>query len=142
MTIMEPLKIEMQLINDKVKFLGTTETNPALSVPVDYVPPLGDGEGFLGLELLVVSFAGCVSTAIVGILRRMGKTVNGYRMRASGFRRENPLSLESIAFEVELEAPDVSCEALENIIRRAREISPVWLALNPAIGVTWRCAIG
>ena len=138
---MEPLKIDVQLVNDKVKFLGTSETNPSLSVPMDYVPPLGSGEGFLGLELLVLSFAGCVSTAVVGILRRMGKTVNSYRMRVNGFRRENPLSLESIAFEVELESPDTTADALKAIVKRAQEISPVWLALNRDIEVTWRCVI-
>lgn len=138
---MEPLKIDLKLINDKVKFLGTSERNPALSVAMDYVPPLGDGEGFLGLELLVASFAGCVSTAVVGLLRRMGKTVEGYAMRASGFRREAPLSLEKIEFEVDLKSPDTTDEELEAVIRRAQTISPVWLALDPTIGVTWRRSV-
>lgn len=138
---MEPLRVDMRLVNDKVKFCCTSELNPNLSVMMDYVPPLGDGEGFLGLELLVASFAGCVSTAIVGILRRMGKAVGGYGMRAAGFRREAPLALERIEFEVELESADVTDEEMEGVIHRARSISPVWIALNPDIEVTWRYAV-
>jgi putative redox protein len=137
-TTMEPIKIDMQLINDKVKFLGASEANPTLSVPVDYVPPIGSGEGFLGLELLVISFAGCVSTAIVGLLRRMGKAIGGYRMRASGIRQEAPLSLAGIDFVVEIESADLTEDELEGVIRRAQAISPVWIALNRDIEVTWR----
>jgi putative redox protein len=138
---MEPLKIDLELIGGNVKFLGTSERNPTLSVTMDYVPPLGGDEGFLGLELLVASFAGCVSTAVVGLLRRMGKTVGGYAMRTSGFRRESPLSLEKIEFEVDLKSPDVTDDELEAVIRRAQAISPVWLALHPDIAVTWRRSV-
>ena len=134
---MDQIKINMELVNQKVKFIGTSDANPSVSIPVDYVPPLGDEEGFLGLELLVMSFAGCVSTAIVAILRRMGKTVISYQMRATGSKRENPLSLERIDFEVTLESPDIG-DGLPAVIKRAEEISPVWLAIKNNVEETWQ----
>lgn len=134
---MEQVKVSMELVNEKLRFLGTSEDNPSRPVSMDYAPPLGDGEGFLGLELLLISFAGCVSTAIVFILRRMGKTVSGYRMRAAGTRREAPLSLEAIDFEIEVDSPDIGDE-LESAILRAEQLSPVWLAIKGNVRVAWR----
>ena len=51
---MEPITVHVALADEKVKFIGTSAAQPALSVPMDYVPPLGSGEGFLGLELLAI----------------------------------------------------------------------------------------
>jgi len=137
---MEQVKVRMELVNEKLKFLGTSEDKPSLSVPMDYAPPLGDGEGFLGLEMLLLSFAGCVSTTIVFLLRRMGKTVTGYRMNAAGTRREAPLKLEAIDFEIEVVSPDIGDE-VEAAIKRAEQISPVWLAIKGNVGVTWRSKV-
>lgn len=134
---MEQVRVSMELVNEKLRFLGTSEDNPSRTVSMDYAPPLGDGEGFLGLELMLISFAGCVSTAIVFILRRMGKTVSGYRMRAVGTRREAPLSLEAIDFEIEVDSPDIENE-LEAAVLRAEQISPVWLAIKGNVRVAWR----
>lgn len=137
---MEQVKVSMELVNEKLKFLGTSEDNPSRPVSMDYAPPLGDGEGFLGLELLLISFAGCVSTAIVFLLRRMGKTVKGYRMNAAGTRREAPLSLASIDFEITVASPDIADE-VEAAILKAQEISPVWLAIKGNVDVTWHAVV-
>lgn len=75
-----PIEINLALINQKVKFSCVSSAKADQPITVDYLPPLGDGEGFLGLELLVMSFGGCVSTGIVGILRRMGKSILNYSM--------------------------------------------------------------
>ncbi|OQB12592.1 MAG: OsmC-like protein [Firmicutes bacterium ADurb.Bin193] len=138
---MAPLEISLELTDQKVGFRSISKTNPDTPVMIDYSPPLGDGQGFLGLELLVMSFAGCVSTGIVAILRRMGKSIAGYRMSAAGIRRENPLSLEKIRFEVMLEAAGVSEEELQNAVRKAEEISPVWLAVKNNVEVEWQCKV-
>ena len=137
---MEQIKVSMELVGEKLKFLGTSEDNPSRPVSVDYAPPLGDGEGFLGLEMLLLSFAGCVSTAIVFLLRRMGKTVKGYRMNAAGTRREAPLSLQSIDFEITVASPDIADE-VEAAILKAQEISPVWLAIKGNVDVTWHAVV-
>lgn len=132
---MEPITVNMELVDQKVKFLGASAALPDIRVPMDYVPPLGSGEGLLGLELLAMSCAGCVSTAVVVLLRRMGKTVQGYRMQAVGYRREEPLSLERLALHITVTSPDLLPAELDEAIRRAEAISPVWVSIKPGVDV-------
>ena len=133
-----PVEIHMELINQKVKFTGISKTNPETPVAIDYLPPLGDGEGFLGLELLVLSFAGCVSTGIVGLLRRMDKTISDYKMDVIGIKKEEPLSLQKIQFTVTIESKDISDDEILSVIKRAEEISPVWIAIRNNVEVDWQ----
>ncbi len=131
----DELFVNVSLVNDKVKFLASTNLRPGKEIAFDYVPPVGDGDGFLGLELLLTSFAGCVSTAIVFLLRRMGHTVKGYSMRAEGIRRENPISLEKIEAEITLGNSDIPDEDIQKAITLASNISPVWLAIKNNVQV-------
>lgn len=131
----QPLKVNVELINEKVKFIGTSTLRPDNPIAFDYVAPIGDGEGFLGLELLVMSFSGCVSTAIVFILRKMGKSISNYNMNVKGYRKENPLSLEKIVAEVIINSSDITEEDIKNAIKRAEDISPVWVAIKNNVEV-------
>lgn len=70
-------QVSVRLINEKVQFRGISNANPDQSITFDYKPPLGDGLGYNGLELLLMSFTGCNATAIAYLLRKMGKTVSG-----------------------------------------------------------------
>ena len=83
-------EVAVQLINQKVKFTGVSKANPDQPITFDYKPPMGDGEGFNGLELLLMSLSGCSATAVVYLLRKMGKTVSGLEVNAKGVRREQP----------------------------------------------------
>jgi len=104
------------------------------------VPPVSDGDGYLGLELLLTSFAGCVSTAIVFLLRRMGHTVTAYKIRAEGIRRENPISLEKINAEITLGIAAIPDADVQKAIDLASNISPVWLAIknNVQVSITYK----
>ena len=51
-----------------VRFSGSARDLPAVSA--DYFPPLGEGQGYTGLELLLLSLAACSATAIVPLLPR------------------------------------------------------------------------
>ncbi len=132
----DELFVNVSLVNDKVKFLASTNLRPDKEIAFDYVPPVGDGDGYLGLELLLTSFAGCVSTAIVFLLRRMGHTVSAYKMRAEGIRRENPISLEKINAEVTLGNADIPAADVQKAIALASNISPVWLAIKNNVQVS------
>lgn len=136
-----PVEITMELTNQKLKFDGVSKSNPDMPVTIDFVPPAGDGEGYLGLDLLVMSFAGCVSTGIVALLRRIGKSISGYKMNVTGIKREKPLSLEKICFEVVVESGNLSEEELKNVINKAEEISPVWIAIKNNVEVEWQYKI-
>lgn len=136
-----PIEINLKLTNEKVKFEGVSSTNPGKIIAFDYLPPIGEGEGFLGLELLTMSFAGCVSTAIVVILRKMGKNISNYKMRIIGHKKEKPLSLERICFAITVETDNAKDEDLEKAIFQAEQISPVWLALKNNVEVEYQYEI-
>ena len=132
---MEPVIVNMELADRKVKFIGASAERPEIKVAMDYVPPLGSGEGLLGLEMLAMSCAGCVSTAVVALLRRMGKTVEQYRITATGERREQPLSLKSLDLAITVVSPDIEGE-LGEAIRMAETMSPVWVSIRDGVAVT------
>ncbi|MBP1762036.1 MAG: putative redox protein, regulator of disulfide bond formation [Firmicutes bacterium] len=136
-----PVIVQMELVNQKIKFSGISKTNPDTPVAIDYVPPLGDGEGFLGLELLVMSFAGCVSTAIVGLLRRMNKNLSAYKMDVTGIKNEQPLSLQKIHFAVTIESNNINEDEIQNVLKMAEQISPVWIAIRNNVEVNWEYKI-
>lgn len=129
------LEVKLRLVNQKVQFIGVSEANPDYPLTLDYLPPLGDGQGFRGLELFLISFTGCVSTAMVGLLRRMGKTIAGFQVKAKGIPRENPLSLQAIQLKVTLESGDALESDLQSVIKLAEEISPVWIAIKNNVEV-------
>jgi uncharacterized OsmC-like protein len=104
-------------------------------VPFDYTPPLGLGDGLAGLEALVMTFSGCVSTAIVALLLRLGKHVGGYSVRAEGERNEQPLSLRKILFHVQVTSSDLTKEDMDQVLQRAAMISPVWIAIKGNVEV-------
>lgn len=132
-----PIEINLELKNQKVKFVGVSASNQDNPITIDYLPPLGDGEGFLGLELLVMSFAGCVSTAIVGLLRRQGKNISSYKMKAAGIKKETPLSLEKISFEITIESDNTNEDELIKTLKMAGDISPVWIAIKNNVEVVY-----
>ncbi len=132
---MDPLNVDFKLNNQKVQFTAVSRTNPTRPVTLDYVPPLGDGEGFAGLELLLVSFCGCVSTAVVALLQRTGKSLAGYEGTATGFRQENPLALQKIILKIQVRSADLQPEEVEKVLAVASSISPVWLAIKNNVEV-------
>lgn len=95
---MENLYVDFNLTNRKVRFNVVSRANTKYPVTMDFVPPLGDNDGLAGLEALIISFCGCVSTAVVALLKRSGKNIISYEGTATGIRVENPLSLEKIIF--------------------------------------------
>lgn len=126
-------ELAVTLKNQKVLFEGVSRDNPTRPIAFDYVPPAGDGQGYKGLELLLMSFSGCVSTAIVFLLRKMGKSIDSYKMDVQGYRREQPLSLEKIVGNISITSKDITNEDMQGVIAKAREISPVWRSLNENI---------
>lgn len=138
---MDNLNVDFKLVNQKVQFTAVSRTNPDRPVTLDYVPPLGDGQGYAGLELLLASFCGCVSTAVVALLRRSGKTVLAYEGTATGIRQENPLSLKKIIFAVRVKSDNIQDEDMTKILGIAENISPVWLAIKNNVEVVTEYSI-
>ena len=130
-----PAEIRLNLVDDKVKFEGISKTNPDKPVIFDYLPPLGTGDGFVGIEMMTMSFAGCVSTAIVGLLKRRGKTLQSYSMEILGIKHEDPLFLEAIVFTATVNAQNVTQDELDEVLALAEKISPAWIAIRGNVKV-------
>ena len=81
------IEIELNLINDKVKFLGKSGENQ--DITIDYIPILGNGEGYTALELFLISFASCLSTTLLALIKKeLQKNVISLKVKGYGERRE------------------------------------------------------
>lgn len=132
---MKNLNVEIELVNQKVQFKAVSDAKPDRPIMMDYSPPLGDSQGFSGLELLLMSFCGCVSTTIIVLLRRTGKQVKSFRAVASGIRQENPLSLIKVIFKVCIKSNDIESPDMEKVLELASNVSPVWLTIKNNVEV-------
>jgi putative redox protein len=126
----EQLHASVELINNKVKFKGTAKSNDP--VVIDYDAPLGDGEGYTSLELLLISLASCSASTVVSILRKMKKNVSGLRVNAEGLRREtHPTSFEKITLVFIVNSPDIVEPDIQKAIKLSEEtFCPVWAMLK------------
>lgn len=122
----EQLEVTVNLTNRKVQFTGISRSNPA--VVFDYNPPLGDGQGYTGLEMLLMSLAACSGTSVVALLRKMGKTVSGFKVIARGIRRdEHPTSFEKIFLLFMVNSENTEDADMQKAIRLSEEtVCPVW----------------
>jgi len=128
---MDPsLSVAVDLQGEKVRFSGSTRSLPA--VCADYFPPLGEGQGYTGLELLLLSLAACSATSVVSLLRRMKKTVAAFRVNASGTRRaQHPTSFDRIRLEFILTSPDAAAADLQQAVQMSEAtLCPVWAMLK------------
>jgi putative redox protein len=130
-------EVKVNLINQKVKFKGESKSNPDAPVFFDYVPPVGDGEGYNGLELLLMSLSGCSATAVVFLLRKMGKTVSGFEVNAKGVKTEQPpLKFEKIFLEFVLKSNDAKDADMQRAMKLAEEsVCPVWQMIKNNVEV-------
>lgn len=121
-------EVSAVLTNDKVQFTGTSKANPGRPIEFDYYTPIGDGDGYNGLELVLMSLAGCSGTSMAFILRRMGKHVGGLKVQAKGHRtQEPPVKLDQIHLEFVLSSDDATDDDLVKALQLTEEMyCPVW----------------
>ena len=129
------LEAAITLVGDKVQFTGTARENTPVSM--DYFPPLGEGKGYTGLELLLLSLAGCSATSIVYLLRKMGKDVAGFSVKASGTRRDqHPTCFNAIRLEFDVASSAASDDDVRKAIRLSEEsLCPVWAMLKNSCAI-------
>lgn len=136
----QKLETEVTLIGDKVRFSGRSRNNP--EVTMNYFPPFGDGDGYTGLEMLLLSFSGCSGTAVAVLLRKMGKAVEGLTIRATGQRQETlPMAFSTIDILFTIKAPDATDEDVRKVLNLAEtSMCPVWAMIrgNVEINVSYK----
>ncbi|MGE5458709.1 MAG: OsmC family protein [Methanococcaceae archaeon] len=133
----EELKVTANLIDEKVKFSGSSKSNPGKEIIFDYRSPIGTGQGYTGLEVLLLSFAGCSGTAVAFLLRKMGKTISGLKVNAKGIRKDvPPFSFDTIFLEFILISHDTGDSNIQKAIQLSEEsVCPVWAMLKNNVEV-------
>ena len=135
------LEVNTRSINDKVMLECKSSQNPDSPIIFDFLPPIGDGKGFVGIETLCMSFSGCVSTAVLALLKRTGKSFANYKMKAVAIKRAQPLSLEKIIAEVSIDSDEIADEEMQKIMGISADISPVWIAIKNNVEVEFTYTI-
>ncbi len=130
-------EITVRLINQKVQFVGISTANSDRPITFDYKEPLGDGQGYNGLELLLMSFSGCSATAIIYLLRKMGKTVSGLEVTAKGIRSEQPpIKFEKIFINFSITSKDTKDADVQRVLQLAEQsVCPVWQMIKNNVEV-------
>jgi putative redox protein len=85
-----------------------------------------------------MSLASCSGTAMVVLIRRMHKTVSGFKVNAKGIRRDqHPLSFREISLEFILTSPDAAEEDIQKAIKISEEsFCPVWAMLKNNVEIS------
>lgn len=135
------LNASVSLVNERLHFSATVEGNPPISI--DYTPPLGDNLGYTSLELLLLSLASCMGSAVLTFLRRMNKTILKCDIQAHGIRREeHPLGFKSILVDFTIASPDLSEDDFNKVLKLAEEkYCPVLSMIKGKTEVTASCKI-
>jgi len=120
----------------KYHFEGTAEFDH--SVPIDYLPPLGDGFGHKPMELVLMGLASCSGQTTISLLQKMRQDVRAFSVRAAGRKREeHPKVFTAIHLEFRVEGPAIDPAAVEKAIRLSEEkYCPVWAMLKSSVAVT------
>lgn len=131
----EQLEVTVNSTDQKVQCKGVARSNPEITF--DYKPPLGEGQGYTPLELLLMSLAVCSVTTVVYLLRMMKKNISGFKVNAKGIRRDvHPTSLEKIYLEFILNSKDAADTDIQKAIRLSEETyCPVWAMLKNNVEV-------
>jgi putative redox protein len=127
---MGALSVNLESLDDKAMLAATARDNPR--IVIDYFPPVGTGQGYTSMELLMAAYGSCVSTVLVSILRyRMKKTVHGVSISVEGTPREShPKSREQMTTVLRLKAEGVTPEEARHALEDAEKVCPVGAMLK------------
>jgi putative redox protein len=126
---------------DKLHFWGKGDFGHP--VPVDYSPPLGDGQGYGGLDLLLMALVACSAQTAMSLFIKMKQDVTKFTVSATGKRTtEHPTVLTEIKVEFAVEGNGLSTELIEKAIRLSDEkYCPVWAMLKPSVSISYTVSV-
>jgi putative redox protein len=127
--------------NGKMAFTG--KGHLPLALPIDYIPPLGDDQGLMPLELLLISLAACSGASVALLLGRAEQEIKSLDVHASAERRtEHPTVFTNIHLEFQIKGSKVDSTVVDKCIRASEErFCPVWAMLKPSVPITTTFAV-
>ncbi len=134
--MLAPLEVSVNSTNQRLGYTGALRSHPP--IPIDYIPPLGDGQGYTPLEMLLMSLCACSGGTLGLLLRKMGKTVTGIAVTAKGVRREtHPTSFTTIHLDFTVTSADVRDADMQKSLKLAEEsVCPVWAMVKGNTEIT------
>jgi len=135
------LNVGLKLIDKGLKFQTKAGNNP--EIITDYIPPLGNNEGYMPLELFLISFGTCVSGTVLPILRKMQKDIEEYSMTVKGIRKtEHPTGFSKIIFEMFVKSKNTTVEEIEKVVKMSETTyCPIWSMLKSDIEIETKISI-
>jgi len=108
------------------------------SVPLDYGPPLGDGNGIRPMELVLISLAGCSGQTVVSLLQKMRQDVRAFSVEAVGTKVEDhPKVFSAIHLAFRVSGAGLDPALVEKAVRLSEEkYCPVWAMLKAGVKVS------
>ena len=137
------LNAQVHLIDDKVKMKAHVPGKPP--VIMDYFPPIGKGEGYTPLEILLMSLATCYGTTVKSMLTgHLRKEIRNLTLFAEGDRlKEHPTKFHTIRLTMNVDSPDLNMEELTSVAAMAEEkFCPVWAMIEGNVAVETKLTIG
>jgi putative redox protein len=130
------LRSAIVLVNEKLQFRGIVDGNSP--VLIDYVPPLGDNQGYTSLELFLLSLSSCAGSAILVLLRKMQKTIKGFEISSQGIRKqEHPTGFKSINLDITVQSADITGLDMEKVLKLTDSICPVLSMIKGNVEITY-----
>ncbi len=137
----EVLEVIVHSTNQKLGYTGKSRSN--VPITMDYAPPPGDGQGYMPLELLLMSLAYCSGGTLSFLLKKMGRSITGVAVNAKGERRDtSPTSFRKIFLEFELHSKDAVDADVRKALKLAEEsICAVWAMVKGNVEIVTDCKI-
>jgi len=86
------------------------------TVTLDYIPPYGEGAGFMPMQLFLVSLAACLGSTLRYLAGEYGRTITDISVEARGTRRDKPpKSFGAIEFDIRVTSPDLDEQTLARL---------------------------
>lgn len=107
-------------------------------IPLDYGPPLGDGNGIRPMELVLISLAGCSGQTVVSLLQKMRQNIRAFSVEAVGTKVEDhPKVFSAIHLTFKVAGTGLDPAMVEKAVRLSEEkYCPVWAMLWKAAAVS------
>ena len=136
-----PLNITVTSTNERMAFSGQAGDFPPIAL--DYIPPHGDGTGYMPLQLVLISLATCAASAVQALLRRMGRIAPHCTVQAEGIRRDtHPMAFTHITLRFHFTACDATMEDVAKALQLSEQsICPVLSMLKGNVDIATEVTI-
>jgi uncharacterized OsmC-like protein len=128
------MQVSVVAVNDVVRFHASAPQK--MPIVLDYFSPPEDEEGYSSLELLLISAASCLATAVKLIAtRHFKRDMSSIEVKAVGIRRDDsPTEFIRMAFTLRCQSRDLDQRELESIVQNAeKNVCPVFAMLRDDI---------